>query len=178
MRAREFDIGYLDEGIADRIDAWLDRHIGTIEKAQPGRFKIKFARHTADEEIQQRLEKYILEKMRQRRLAASVDRGILAKIGAVATVLGAAALENVDPEMLGRALADVADWALDHAIEWVRSKLAGTELEEQLYFKGSPCTIDCSGHRAGYEWYQRKRRTPNSWSPSFNNGAAIAAAGK
>lgn len=21
-----------------------------------------------------------------------------------------------------------------------------------LYFKGDPCTIDCSGHEAGYEW--------------------------
>ena len=51
-------------------------------------------------------------------------------------------------------------------------------LNEQLYFKGSPCTIDCSGHRAGYEWWFRKRRTPNSWSQSFNNGAALAAAGK
>jgi hypothetical protein len=51
-------------------------------------------------------------------------------------------------------------------------------LNEQLFFKGSPCTIDCSGHRAGYEWYKRKRRAPNSWSQSFNNGANIAAAGK
>jgi hypothetical protein len=51
-------------------------------------------------------------------------------------------------------------------------------LNEQLYFKGSPCTVDCSGHRAGYEWWFRKRRTPNSWSRSFNNGAALAAAGK
>lgn len=22
----------------------------------------------------------------------------------------------------------------------------------RLYFKGDPCTIDCSGHEAGYEW--------------------------
>lgn len=52
------------------------------------------------------------------------------------------------------------------------------EIDEVLMFKGSPCTIDCSGHRAGYEWYKRKRRVPNSWSQSFNNGANIAAAGK
>jgi hypothetical protein len=51
-------------------------------------------------------------------------------------------------------------------------------LNEQLYFKGSPCTVDCSGHRAGYEWWFRKRKVPNSWSQSFNNGAALAAAGK
>jgi hypothetical protein len=56
--------------------------------------------------------------------------------------------------------------------------VAEDEQLDELTFKGSPCTVDCSGHRAGYEWYQRKRRTPNSWSPSFNNGAAIAAAGK
>lgn len=49
---------------------------------------------------------------------------------------------------------------------------------DELTFKGSPCTVDCSGHRAGYEWWFRKRRTPNSWSQSFNNGAALAAAGK
>lgn len=59
----------------------------------------------------------------------------------------------------------------------VSTKVDEEQLEE-LTFLGSPCTVDCSGHRAGYEWYKRKRRTPRSWSPSFNNGAAIAAAGK
>jgi len=48
----------------------------------------------------------------------------------------------------------------------------------ELTFKGSQCTKDCSGHRAGYEWYRRKRRTPVSRSPSFDKGAALAAAGK
>jgi hypothetical protein len=48
----------------------------------------------------------------------------------------------------------------------------------ELSFLGSPCTKDCSGHRAGYEWFLRKRRNPNSWSPSFNKGAALAKAGK
>lgn len=48
----------------------------------------------------------------------------------------------------------------------------------ELTFKGSQCTKDCSGHRAGYEWYKKKRRNPNSWSQSFNNGSALAAAGK
>ena len=58
-----------------------------------------------------------------------------------------------------------------------RKKNEDEELTE-LSFKGSPCTKDCSGHRAGYEWSQRKGRVQAaSWSRSFNNGAAIAAAG-
>ena len=56
--------------------------------------------------------------------------------------------------------------------------VAEEEQLDELTFRGSQCTVDCSGHRAGYEWYQRKQRTPNSRSTSFNNGAAIAAAGK
>ena len=44
----------------------------------------------------------------------------------------------------------------------------------ELSFKGSPCTKDCSGHRAGYEWSQRKGGVDAaSWSRSFNNGAAL-----
>jgi len=49
---------------------------------------------------------------------------------------------------------------------------------DELTFLGSPCTKDCSGHRAGYRWYQEKQRDPQSWSPSFNQGAALARAGK
>ena len=50
---------------------------------------------------------------------------------------------------------------------------------DELTFKGSPCTKDCSGHRAGYEWSQRNGgRTPNSRSTSFNKGAALQRAGK
>lgn len=50
---------------------------------------------------------------------------------------------------------------------------------DELSFLGSPCTKDCSGHRAGYYWSARKgNRTANSWSQSFNNGAALRAAGK
>lgn len=42
----------------------------------------------------------------------------------------------------------------------------------ELSFRGSQCTKDCSGHRAGYEWSQRKGgRDAASWSPSFNKGA-------
>ena len=50
---------------------------------------------------------------------------------------------------------------------------------DELDFMGSPCTKDCSGHRAGYAWSQaRGGAQAASWSPSFNNGAAIAASGK
>lgn len=59
-----------------------------------------------------------------------------------------------------------------------RKKNNENEQLDELTFKGSPCTRDCSGHRAGYEWYKRKRRIPLSRSRSFDNGAALAAAGK
>jgi hypothetical protein len=49
---------------------------------------------------------------------------------------------------------------------------------DELTFLGSPCTRDCSGHRAGYRWYKQKRRDPQSHSPSFNQGAALARSGK
>jgi len=49
---------------------------------------------------------------------------------------------------------------------------------DELSFMGSQCTKDCSGHRAGYEWYRRKGYEPASPSNSFNNGAAIAASGR
>ena len=49
----------------------------------------------------------------------------------------------------------------------------------ELNFMGSPCTKDCSGHRAGYAWSKLKGgRVPNSWSQSFNNGAAIQRSGR
>jgi hypothetical protein len=50
--------------------------------------------------------------------------------------------------------------------KWTREQL------RELYFLGSQCTKDCSGHRAGYAWSnQRGGRVPNSWSTSFNKGA-------
>lgn len=49
---------------------------------------------------------------------------------------------------------------------------------DELSFLGSECTKDCSGHRAGYNWYKRKGYEPASWSNSFNKGAALAHAGK
>lgn len=57
---------------------------------------------------------------------------------------------------------------------WLKRQL------EELNFLGSPCTKDCSGHRAGYYWSQARGGTkvPNSWSQSFNNGAALQRAGR
>jgi len=50
------------------------------------------------------------------------------------------------------------------------------ELILELSFQGSPCTKDCSGHMAGYNWAQKHPMTPAaSPSKSFNNGAGIAA---
>lgn len=56
------------------------------------------------------------------------------------------------------------------------STFLGSEQLDELVFKGSQCTKDCSGHRAGYAWSRgRGGRDGNSpWSPSFNKGAAIA----
>lgn len=59
-------------------------------------------------------------------------------------------------------------------------KLPDTQEQiDELTFLGSECTMDCSGHRAGYNWsQQRGGKTPNSQSPSFNKGAALQQAGK
>jgi pyrimidine deaminase RibD-like protein len=53
------------------------------------------------------------------------------------------------------------------------------ELNE-LEFLGSPCTKDCSGHRAGYNWSQSKggRVAQSPWSPSFNKGSQLHVDGK
>ena len=60
-----------------------------------------------------------------------------------------------------------------------RKKTSEEEQLDELSFLGSQCTKDCSGHRAGYEWSQvNNPRIPNSWSPSFNKGAALQRAGK
>jgi hypothetical protein len=64
------------------------------------------------------------------------------------------------------------------ASEFVRKKKPQQELDE-LSFLGSPCTKDCSGHRAGYAWSKaRGNRNALSHSNSFNNGARLAAQGK
>ena len=57
--------------------------------------------------------------------------------------------------------------------------LEPTQQLDELSFLGSPCTKDCSGHRAGYKWSKaRGNIQAASWSDSFNRGAALAAAGR
>jgi len=52
------------------------------------------------------------------------------------------------------------------------------QLRELTFMGMSQCTKDCSGHEAGYAWSkQRGGAHAASWSPSFNKGAEIAAAG-
>ena len=57
---------------------------------------------------------------------------------------------------------------------WLKDEL------NELNFLGSPCTKDCSGHRAGYAWSQSKggRVAQSPWSPSFNNGSQLHVDGK
>ena len=57
---------------------------------------------------------------------------------------------------------------------WLKDEL------NELEFLGSPCTKDCSGHRAGYAWSQSKGgRVANSpFSPSFNKGSQLQVDGK
>jgi hypothetical protein len=60
-----------------------------------------------------------------------------------------------------------------------RAKNEDEQLDE-LQFLGSECTKDCSGHRAGYDWSARKGNIQGNspYSPSFNKGANLRAAGK
>lgn len=60
------------------------------------------------------------------------------------------------------------------AATWLNKQL------DELSFLGSPCTKDCSGHRAGYAWSQSKGgRVANSpFSPSFNKGSQLQVDGK
>jgi len=61
----------------------------------------------------------------------------------------------------------------EREVEYFKHANEEEQLDE-LTFKGSPCTKDCSGHRAGYEWSRRKGgQDAASWSRSFNNGAAL-----
>jgi pyrimidine deaminase RibD-like protein len=51
---------------------------------------------------------------------------------------------------------------------------------DELTFLGSPCTKDCSGHRAGYAWSQSRggRVAQSPFSPSFNKGSQLHVDGK
>jgi len=57
---------------------------------------------------------------------------------------------------------------------WLKDQL------DELSFLGSPCTKDCSGHRAGYAWSQRKggQVAQSPFSPSFNKGSQLYVDGK
>jgi hypothetical protein len=70
----------------------------------------------------------------------------------------------------------------DPETDYIRSMVIGIKGQEQLrelMFMGmSPCTKDCSGHRAGYKWSKARGGVSTaSWSDSFNRGAEIAKAG-
>jgi len=72
--------------------------------------------------------------------------------------------------------------ALDDAFASIRQTWDAMDNQHSmnvLNFKGSPCTKDCSGHRAGYEWSQNNSgATPKSYSASFEKGAALHRQGK
>jgi hypothetical protein len=56
--------------------------------------------------------------------------------------------------------------------------LTEQQLDELTFMGMSPCTKDCSGHRAGYKWSKARGGVSTaSWSDSFNKGAEIAKAG-
>lgn len=59
-----------------------------------------------------------------------------------------------------------------------KSELEEEQLDELTFMGMSPCTKDCSGHRAGYKWSKARGGVSSaSWSNSFNKGAEIARAG-
>jgi|TARA_R110002073_G_scaffold80996_1_gene194615 hypothetical protein len=45
-------------------------------------------------------------------------------------------------------------------------------------YKGSPCKVDCGGHRAGAAYARKGGSQPSRYSPSFNKGMKIAQGGK
>ena len=55
--------------------------------------------------------------------------------------------------------------------------------ETGLYYRGYPCTVDCSGHEAGYMWAKARNiskveECPIGWSNSFWEGCKSYAEGK
>lgn len=72
----------------------------------------------------------------------------------------------------GRSKASVA--AVEGAGHTHKYLMRIAEILNELTFMGSPCTKDCSGHKAGYEWSLNKGGAiAASPSNSFNNGARI-----
>ncbi len=64
-------------------------------------------------------------------------------------------------------------------VERYHSVAHDEEQLDELDFMGmSPCTKDCSGHQAGYQWSKARGGVSTaSQSDSFNRGAEIAKAG-
>ncbi len=44
-------------------------------------------------------------------------------------------------------------------------------------YKGSSCSADCGGHRAGARYYRGGGRKASAYSPSFNKGMRIQQGG-
>ncbi len=83
---------------------------------------------------------------------------------------------ELESEEGGAFVIEIGDENGDSYIGWSADDL--NQLNELMFMGVSPCTKDCSGHRAGYEWSKRRGLAhAASWSDSFNRGAAIAASG-
>ena len=64
------------------------------------------------------------------------------------------------------------------AQEFVTEKKRMNNMPAPTFMGMSPCTKDCSGHRAGYRWSKARGGVSTaSQSNSFNKGAEIARAG-
>jgi hypothetical protein len=59
-----------------------------------------------------------------------------------------------------RATVDETDIGEESALEEEKGQVDAKQSEvtdgDELYHHGKPCTIDCSGHEAGYQWAERK----------------------
>jgi pyrimidine deaminase RibD-like protein len=89
----------------------------------------------------------------------------------------------IDPEQVTRRKTFHLQSTRNAKIQALCKAFANTFLKhklDELSFLGSPCTQDCSGHRAGYAWSKSKGGVPGNspFSPSFNNGANLFVAGK
>jgi pyrimidine deaminase RibD-like protein len=89
----------------------------------------------------------------------------------------------IDPEQVTDNPAFDLEMTSNPKIQALCKAFANTFLKhklDELSFLGSPCTRDCSGHRAGYAWSKSKGGAPGTspFSPSFNNGANLFLAGK
>jgi pyrimidine deaminase RibD-like protein len=89
----------------------------------------------------------------------------------------------VDPEQVADNPAFDLKTTNNKKIQALCKAFANTFLKhklDELSFLGSPCTRDCSGHRAGYDWSKSKGGVAGNspFSPSFNNGANLFVAGK